>query len=47
MAIEHYGMQGALACGALLGALALVLILLKAWRYRPSSVADMVGDAKQ
>ena len=47
MAIEHYGMQGALACGALLGALALVLILLKAWCYRPSSVADMVGDAEQ
>jgi hypothetical protein len=27
--------------------LALALILLKAWRYRPSSVGNMVGDAKQ
>ena len=47
MAIACYGMQGALACGALLGALALALILFKAWLYRPSSVLDMVGDAKQ
>ena len=47
MAIEHYGMRGVLACGALLGALALGLILLKAWLYRPSSVGNMVGDAKQ
>jgi DHA1 family inner membrane transport protein len=47
IAIEHYGMPGALACGALLGALALGLILLKAWLYRPSSVGNMVGDAKQ
>lgn len=47
MAIACYGMQGALACGTLLGALALALILFKAWLYRPSSVLDMVGDAKQ
>ena len=47
LAIEHYGMRGALACGALFGALALGVILLKAWRYRLPSVLDMVGDAKQ
>ncbi|MCX7292720.1 MFS transporter [Janthinobacterium sp.] len=47
MAIEQYGMQGALGCGALLGALALAVIALKAWRYRRPSVFDMVGDAKQ
>lgn len=38
---------GALAGGALLGALALGLIGIKAWLYRPSSVGNMVGDAKQ
>lgn len=47
MAITRYGMQGALACGALLGALALVVIAWKAWRYRLPSVPDMVGNAKQ
>ena len=47
MAIESYGMRGALACGALLGTLALGVILLKAWLYRLPSVGNMVGDAKQ
>lgn len=47
MAIAHYGMQGALACGALLGMLALAAIAGKAWLYRPSSVGNMVGNAKQ
>ena len=47
MAIARYGMPGALACGALLGALAMALIALKAWYYRLPSVGNMVGDAKQ
>jgi predicted MFS family arabinose efflux permease len=47
MAIESYGMPGALACGALLGALALAAIAVKAWLYRLPSVLDMVRDAKQ
>ena len=47
MAIASYGMAGALACGALLVALALAVIALKAWLYRQPSVLDMVGDAKQ
>lgn len=48
MAIARYGMQGALACGVLLGLLALGLIVLKACLYRrPSPGLQMVGDAKQ
>jgi predicted MFS family arabinose efflux permease len=47
LAIASYGMQGALACGALLGTLALAAIAVKAWLYRAPSVVNMVGDAKQ
>ncbi|APA71010.1 MFS transporter [Janthinobacterium sp. 1_2014MBL_MicDiv] len=48
VAIARHGLQAALGCGVLLGALALALIALKAWLYRlPMRQLDMVGDAKQ
>ncbi|MDN2713208.1 MFS transporter [Janthinobacterium sp. SUN118] len=48
VAIARHGLQAALGCGVLLGALALALIALKAWLYRlPVRQLDMVGDAKQ
>ena len=45
-AIARYGMQGALASGALLAVLAIAVIVLKVWLYRAPSV-QMAGDAGQ
>ncbi|MNM20379.1 hypothetical protein D3C81_307150 [compost metagenome] len=45
IAVQQGRQAEGLACGALLGALA--VIALKAWLYRQPSVLDMVGDAKQ
>ena len=43
IAIESYGMPGALACGALLGMLALAAIAGKAWLYRHTLSSAMAG----
>jgi len=45
LAIASYGMQGTIASGALFAVLALVVIVLKVWRYRVPSL-QMVGNAK-
>ena len=47
IAVQQGRQAEGLACGALLAALALAVIALKAWLYRQPSVLDMVGDAKQ
>jgi len=44
LAIAGYGMQGAIASGVLFAALALVVIVIKAWRYRVPAL-QMVGNA--
>ena len=43
MAIARYGMQGVIASGLLLAVLALLLIVLKAWRYRSHAAGVMAG----
>ncbi|MFZ4878500.1 MFS transporter [Janthinobacterium sp. Mn2066] len=45
LAIARYGMQGAIASGVLFAALALGVIVFKAWRYRVPSL-QMVGNAE-
>jgi DHA1 family inner membrane transport protein len=43
LAIARYGMQGVIASGLLLAVLALLLIVLKAWRYRSHAAGVMAG----
>ena len=43
MAIARYGMQCVIASGLLLAVLALLLIVLKAWRYRSPAAGVMAG----
>ena len=43
MAIARYGMQGVISSGLLLAVLALLLIVLKAWRYRSHAAGVMAG----